>query len=177
MNETIRSIMGRRSIRRYKDIPVDQEIIETLLKAGMAAPSASNRQPWELIVVTMKETREQLAQAHRYARMLLQAPVCIIVCGNRERFYAGAEVQDFWVQDCSAVTENILVAAASLGLGTCWCGVCPHKSHMEAVARILGLPEGILPLNLIALGYPNEDPPVKDKWRPERVHWEGWRTP
>ena len=174
MNETINSIMNRRSIRRYKDIPVDRETIEALLKAGMAAPSASNRQPWELIVVTDRSMLDRLAEAHPYARMLLQAPVCIIVCGNRERFYPEPEVKDYWAQDCSAVTENILVAAQSLGLGTCWCGVFPRKERVAAVSKLLGLPEGVLPLNLIAVGHPDDDPPVKDKWRPDRVHWDGW---
>ena len=174
MNETIKSIMNRRSIRRYKDTPVDKDTIEVLLKAGMAAPSASNNQPWEIIVVTARETREKLSQAHPYARMLLQAPVCIIVCGNSERFYPEPEVQDYWAQDGAAVTENILVAAQSLGLGTCWCGVFPRSERVEAIAEILGLPDGIIPLNLIALGHPDEAPPVKDKWVPARVHWEGW---
>ena len=174
MNETINSIMNRRSIRRYKTTPVDRETIETLFRAGMAAPSASNRQPWELIVVTDRSMLDRLAEAHPYARMLLQAPVCIIVCGNRERFYPEPEVKDYWAQDCSAVTENILVAAQSLGLGTCWCGVFPRKERVAAVSKLLGLPEGVLPLNLIAVGHPDDDPPVKDKWRPDRVHWDGW---
>jgi len=174
MNDTVKSIMSRRSIRRYKDTSVDHDTLEVLLKAGMAAPSASNRQPWEIVVVTRKEIREQLVISHPYARMLLEAPVCVVVCGNRERFYRDSEARDYWVQDCSAVTENILVAAASLGLGTCWCGVFPRKALVEAVAKILSLPEGILPLNLIALGHPDADPPVKNKWRPDRVHWEGW---
>ena len=174
MNPTIENIVSRRSIRSYKDTPVDRKTIEMLLKAGMAAPSASNRQPWELIVVTNRDTLGQLVQAHPYAKMLIQAPVCIIVCGNRERFYQDEEVQGYWVQDCSAATENILVAAASLGLGTCWCGMFPARVTVGSVSKVLELPGGVIPLNLIALGYPNEDPPVKDKWRPDRVHWEQW---
>ena len=173
MNETINSIMGRRSVRRYKDTPLDESTIETLLKAGMAAPSAHNRQPWELVVITDRGVLDRLAAEHPYARMLLQAPACIIVCGNSERFCSGDE-EGFWVQDCSAVTQNILVAAHSLGLGTVWCGVTPRPHLIELVSRIVGLPEGIVPLNLIAVGYPAEKPPVKDKWRPDRVHWEGW---
>lgn len=174
MNETIKTIMGRRSVRRYIDTPVSQDIIETLLKAGMAAPSASNRQPWEFVVVTKKEILEQLAEVTAYTKMLHQSPVCLIVCGNRERFYSDTDAQGYWVQDCSAATENILVAAASLGLGTCWCGVFPRMKNVEAVAGLLGLPEGILPMNLIALGYPSGDTSVKEKWQPDRVHWEGW---
>ena len=174
MNETVNNIMNRCSIRSYKDTPVDKATIEILLKAGMAAPSASNRQPWEIIVVTEQGTREQLVKTSPNAKMLLQAPVCIIVCGNSERFYPDPNVHVYWAEDCSAVTENILVAAQSLGLGTCWCGVFPRKERIAAVSKVLGLPEGITPFNLIALGYPNEDPHVKDKWRQERVHWEGW---
>jgi nitroreductase len=173
-NETIKAIMGRRSIRKYKPTPVDNETIETILRAGASAPSASNRQPWEFIVITKKEMREKLAEAHPYAKMLLQSPVCIIVCGNRERFYPEKEVQDYWAQDGAAVTENMLVAANSLGLGTVWCGVFPRKERVQAVTNVLKLPSDIIPLNLIALGHPDEDPPVKDKWRDERVHREGW---
>ena len=173
MNETINSIMNRRSIRRYKGTPIDRQTIETLLKAGMAAPSASNCQPWKVVVVTNRETRGRLVQAHPQEQ-LLEAPVCIIVCGNSQRFYSNPELKDFWVQDCSAVTENILVAAQSLGLSTCWCGVFPRKARVEGVSEVLGLPDGVVPLNLIALGHPDESPPVKDKWRPERVHWERW---
>ncbi|MDP3063485.1 MAG: nitroreductase family protein [Chloroflexota bacterium] len=174
MNETIQSILGRRSIRRYKSTQVDKATIETILRAGMASPTASNRQPWELLVITSREGREKLARAHSYAQMLLTAPVCIVVCGNRERFYPEREAEDFWVQDCSALTENMLVAAQSLGLGTCWCGVYPRRTRVEAVSKALGLPQGIVPLNLVALGYGDEDPPVKDKWRPDRIHWETW---
>jgi len=173
MNETINSIMNRRSIRRYKSIPLDRGTIETLLRAGMAAPSAHNRQPWEFFVVTDRATLDRLAEEHPYAKMLGEAPVCIVVCGNRERFCGGDE-DDFWVQDCSAATENILVAAQSLGLGTVWCGVTPRQVLIDMVSRIVGLPEGIVPLGLIAVGHPDQDPPVKDKWRPDRVHWEKW---
>lgn len=174
MNETIRNIMRRRSIRKYKDKPVDRDVLDAILQAGAAAPSSSNRQPWEFIVITGQEMREGLSQAHPYARMLLQAPVCIIVCGNKERFYPDKKLQDCWVQDCSAVTENILIAAQSLGLGTCWCGVFPRRERVQAVSKLLSLPGETIPLCLIALGHPDEDPPVKDKWQAERVHWEGW---
>jgi len=174
MNQTIKDIMGRRSIRRYKDTPVDKETIEVLLKAGMAAPSAHNNQPWELMVLTERKILDQLAEEHPYAKMLRQAPVCLIVCGNRERFCTADDEEDFWVQDCSAVTENILIAAQSLGLGTCWCGVTPRPVLIEMVSRIAGIPEGIVPLDLIAVGYPDDDPSVKDKWVPERVHWNKW---
>ena len=173
MNETINSIMGRRSVRRYKDTPLDEPTIEALLKAGMAAPSAHNRQPWELMLITDRRVLDRLAAEHPYARMLGQAPVCIIVCGNSERFCSGDE-EGFWVQDCSAVTENILVAARSLGLGTCWCGITPRPALIEMVSRIAGLPDGIVPFSLIVVGYPDGEPPVKDKWHPARVHWERW---
>jgi nitroreductase len=173
MNETIRSITGRRSIRRYKPTPVDKPTIETLLKAGAAAPSAHNRQPWEFIVITERPILDQLANEHPYAKMLRQAPLCIIVCGNRDRF-CSADEEEFWIQDTSAVTQNILVAAQSLGLGTVWCGVTPRPHIVQMVSRVVGLPRGIVPLCLIAVGYPDEDPPVKNKWRDERIHWNKW---
>jgi nitroreductase len=105
--------------------------------------------------------------------MLRQAPLCIIVCGNRDRF-CSADEEEFWIQDTSAVTQNILVAAQSLGLGTVWCGVTPRPHIVQMVSRVVGLPRGIVPLCLIAVGYPDEDPPVKNKWRDERIHWNKW---
>ena len=172
MNEVLQAIANRRSIRKYQDREVDEATITLLLKAGMAAPSASNLQPWEFIAITDRKTLDRIADTHRYGKMLYHAPLCICVCGNLERAYK--DLPDYWVQDCSAATENILLAVEALVLGAVWCGVHPRPERVKAVREILGLPSHVIPLNVIAVGYPDDDPPVKDKWREDRVHWQRW---
>ena len=172
MSETLKTIANRRSIRRYENRLVDRETIERILRAGVAAPSANNRQPWEFVVVTEREILDRIAEFHPYAKMLFDAPLCICVCGNVRRELGGAP--KFWAQDCSAVTQNILLAAEALGLGAVWCGVYPEEGIVESTRRVLGLPSHIVPLNVIPLGYPDEDPPVKNKWREDKVHWQKW---
>ena len=172
MNEILKTIEDRRSIRKYQDREVDEATITLLLKAGMAAPSAHNLQPWEFIVVTDRKTLNLIADAHSSGKMLLEASLCVCVCGNLER--AHKDFTDYWIQDCSAATENILLAAKSLGLGAVWCGVYPRPDRIKLVREILSLPSHVIPLNVIAVGYPDEDPPVKDKWLEDRVHWHRW---
>ena len=171
-NAVLDAIANRRSIRQYQQRAVDRDTILQLLRAGMAAPSAGNRQPWEFVVTTERQTLDRLADVHPFAKMLYQAPLCISVCANLGRTYEG--VPDYWIQDCSAATENILLAAEALGLGAVWCGVFPRMDRVEEIRRILSLPSIVVPLNVVAVGYGAEDPPVKDKWREERVHWEVW---
>ena len=175
MHEVLQIIARRRSIRRYKDTRVDRATIIRLLKAGMAAPSANNRQPWDFIVITERETLNLLAGIlHPYARMLYHAPLCICVCGRTRRDHADTPEDIAWVLDCSAATQNILLAAEALGLGAVWCGVYPDEDIAEAIRGILNLPTHVFPLNVVAIGYPDEDPPVKDKWRENKVHWQRW---
>lgn len=167
MNEAaFQAILARRSIRQYTDRPVGREQLRRLLEAAMAAPSANNRQPWHFVVVTERDRLNRLAEAHPYGKMLFQAPACIIVCGDPEATY--------WVQDCSAATQNILVAATEMGLGTVWCGVHPRSDREHDVRDILGLPPHITPLNLIAVGYPAEKKEPRTQYNEERVHWERW---
>ena len=172
MNEVLQVIANRRSIRKYQDREVDEATITLLLKAGMAAPSAHNLQPWEFIVVTDRKTIDLIANAHSGGKMLYEAPLCICVCGDLER--AHKDFTDYWVQDCSAATENILLAVEALGLGAVWCGVHPRPDRVKPVREILGLPSTVIPLNVIAVGYPDDNPPVKDKWREDGVHWQKW---
>ena len=163
MSEVLDTIANRCSIRKYQDREVDEATITLLLKAGTAAPSAHNLQPWEFIVITDRKTLNLIADAHSGGKMLYHAPLCICVCGNLER--AHKDFTDYWIQDCSAATENILMAVEALGLGAVWCGVHPRPDRVKPVREILGLPSHIIPLNVIAVGYPDEDPPGKDKWR------------
>jgi len=164
----IDNLFARRSIRTYTSEPVTDVQVETLLQAAMAAPSAGDRQPWHLIVVRDAATRAALAQAHPYAGMLAQSPVCIVPCGDP------AIDALFWVQDLSAATENILMAATALGLGTVWCGVHPREDRAAAVREILGIPKAIIPLCLIAVGHPDEDKEPRTQYNAARVHRERW---
>ena len=142
--------------------------VKTLLEAAMAAPSASNRKPWHFITVTERGKLDSLADAHRYGKMLHQAPLCIVVCGDTE------VSERFWVQDCSAATENFLLAAAALGLGAVWIGVHPSENRVADVKEILGIPEKITPLNLISIGHPAEEKEPRTQYDEERVHRERW---
>jgi len=166
--ELIDTIYSRRSIRRYTEEPVSEEQIKTLLEAAMAAPSASNRKPWHFVVITERETLGRLAEAHKYAKMLHEAPVCISVCGDQ------SVSERFWVQDCSAATENLLIAATALGLGAVWCGVYPSQERVEAIGKILGIEAPVVPLNIIAVGHPAEEKEPRTQYDEGRVHIEKW---
>ena len=157
----IKNMMTRTSIRSYTDEAVSKENIETILRAGMAAPTAVNRQPWHFVVVTNREKLNALAEANRGTRMAAKAPLAIVVCGNMEKALEGTG-RGFWVQDCSAATENILLAAHALGLGAVWTGLYPNEERSKAVRTLLKAPENIVPLCTIVIGHPAEQPQPKD---------------
>ncbi|URZ08033.1 nitroreductase family protein [Clostridium felsineum] len=163
-------ILKRRSIRKYKDIKVANEIVDELLKAGMAAPSAGNEQPWEFMVLRDKDTMKKITEVHAYSKMLLSADVAIIVCGdiNKEK------VKGFWVQDCSAATENILLAAEEKGLGAVWLGVYPMEDRVSGIRKLLNLPSNIMPLSIISIGYPDENKEASNRYNTSRVHYDKW---
>ena len=166
----INNIMTRTSIRQYTDEPVSKENIETLLHAGMAAPTAVNRQPWHFVVINSKEKLAELAGDGPRGGMLKKAALAIVVCGNMDKALPG-QGQGFWVQDCSAATENILLAANALGLGAVWTGVYPDENRAASVAKVLKLPQSFIPLCTIVIGHPAEQPQPKDKWKPENVSY------
>ena len=165
--ETIETIFNRKSVRAYQDKVVEQEKIDLLLKAGMAAPSGMDRRPWELVVLNDRAAMDSLAQALPYAKMLAEAPMAIIVCGDPEK-------SSYWYIDCSAVSQNILLAAEALGLGAVWTGAYPSEERMAAVAEAVGLPANILPLNVIPVGYPAGENTPKDKYNEAKVHYNKW---
>ncbi|MGE0032482.1 MAG: nitroreductase family protein [Pseudothermotoga sp.] len=163
-------IYSRRSVRKYQQREVEDELIIELLRAAMHAPSAGNEQPWHFVVIKSKEKRQAVAQIHPYAQMVLQAPVAILVCADLNlEVYKG-----FWVQDCSAATMNILLRAAELGLGTVWCGVYPNKERVENFRKLFDLPEHVVPFSLVPVGYPAETPKPVDRFRADRIHFEVW---
>ena len=167
------NILTRTSIRAFNDTPVEQEKLEKLVRAGMAAPSAVNSQPWAFVVVTERGQLENLRAAHPHAQMLGTAQAAIVVCGDMRKALDGW-AQEYWVQDASAATENILLAAHGLGLGAVWTGVYPNPEIMPQVAEALELPSYVIPLNVIPIGYPAESPGPKDKWNETNVHYNRW---
>lgn len=168
-NQAYVNILGRVSVRRYADRPVDDEQVSALLHAAMSAPSGVNRQPWEFIVVDDPSLLTRMANALPYAKMAAEAPMAIVICGNRERFLEGVDGV-LWEQDLSAASENLLLAAHALGLGGVWTCLYPHEDRMASVKSILDLPDIFVPFNLIPVGYPLADHAPMDKWHPERVH-------
>ncbi|MCB2210063.1 nitroreductase family protein [bacterium] len=165
----INTIYARRSIRKYQDKPVEREKLETLLKAAMAAPSAMNNRPWEFVVATAPERMDAIRNALMFGKH--NAPAAIAVCANLS-ILKNPIAKKFWVQDCSAASENILLAAVSLGLGTVWLGVHPVKINSKRIAKVLELPQNITPLNVICVGYPAEEKEPRTQYDPARVHWE-----
>ncbi len=169
MEHILDIIMKRRSIRRYVDRPVEPEMLNMLLQAAMAAPSAMNSQPWEFVVVTEKEKMDQLRSVLLFGQY--NAPAAIIVCGS-SKVAGNAAHNLFWVQDCSAALENILIAAAGMGLGTVWIGTHPVKPNVDAVRMVLKIPRRITPLGVVYVGYPAEEKRPRTQYKEERVHWQ-----
>ena len=176
-------IMTRTSIRQFTGEPVSMEQLEILLRAGMAAPTAMNSQPWRFVVLTEKERIAELFGGGPRSGMFTDAGAVIVVCGQttmmRKPFGqpdAPAVEMDniFWYEDCSAATENILLAAKALGLGAVWTAGYPATERIAPLAAALGLPENVVPLSIIPVGIPAEDPAPKDKWNPDHIHWNNW---
>jgi nitroreductase len=161
-------ILARRSIRAYTPGPVTKGDLRKLLEAGMAAPSASNLQPWHFVVVEDRETLGRLAAAHERGKMLSGAAAAIAVCGDT------AISPLFWIQDCAAATENILIAAVSLGLGAVWLGCHPRENRVSAIRAVLAIPEQFGILSLISIGHPAEKKEPRTQYSEERVHHERW---
>lgn len=169
----IDNIMTRTSIRAYTEEAVSDSLIETMLKAAMAAPTAVNIQPWRFVVIKERATLDSLAANIRGMRMAPGAPLGIAVCGDMSVALKG-EAREYWVQDASAATENLLLAAHALDLGAVWCGVYPIRQSVDYVSQLLSLPDSIVPLNVVIIGHPAESPEPKDKWKPENIHYEKW---
>jgi nitroreductase len=172
MNPKLNFIFSRRSVRKYQDKQVPQEMLEDLLQAAMAAPSAVAKDPWHFLVIRERGSLNRLAEVLPNAPMLRQAPAAIVVCGDIERAHDRQE--SFMLQDLSAAVENVLLAANALGLGTCWLGVHPRQERMDGIRRLFKLPDEIIPVAGIAVGWPAEQPEMRTRYNAARVHHEKW---
>lgn len=167
--DALTAIYKRRSIRNYLEKEVERDTIITLLKAATAAPTAANYQPWEFIVVDEAERLIELKKELIFARY--NAPVAIVVCGNMKLAMKGPD-RDMWIQDCSAAIENMLIAATELGLGSVWIGIYPVANRVNLIKKLFNIPEHVIPLSVIYIGYPAEEPEARTQYNEKRVYWQ-----
>ncbi len=164
------AILTRRSIRKFTSQPVSNELVEKILRAGMQAPSARNKQPWHFVVIRNREILDKISVIHPYAYMLKEAPLGILICGDSK-----IEITiEYIVQDCSAATQNMLLAAHDSGLGAVWLGIYPREPRIKALRELLNIPEHIIPVSMIAIGYPDEKKSPENRFKPERIHYDKW---
>ncbi len=171
-NDMISCILTRRSIRKYSDEQIDEKLIRQVLEAAMHAPSAVNRQPWHFIVTSNKERLKKIADIHPHASFITGASHAILVCGDEELQHDNG----YYVVDCGAATENLLLAAHALGIGSCWIGVHPREERKARFRTLYQLPSHIQPYALIALGYPAEERTVNNRYKEDRVHFDFWQN-
>lgn len=164
------NIATRTSIRNYEARKVEKEKIEKMLRAAMAAPTAMNKQPWHFVVVDKRDVLDALAEVNPYAKMLKKAPLAIVVCGDTDKMIEGGG-RDFWIQDASAATENLLLAAHAMGLGAVWTGAYPSEERCKGISGALSLSDNLIPLNVIVIGYPAENPQPKEKFKEENFSY------
>ena len=168
--DALKTIHTRRSIRKYQDKPVPEELLRQILAAAMSAPSANNSQPWQFVVLSDPEILAEIPRINPHARMAQGAPAAILVCGDLSLEISAG----YWVVDCAAAVQNLLLAAHALGLGAVWTGVYPRQQRIDGLRRLLDLPENVVPHSLIVLGYPAEQPAAEDRYRADRVHHNRW---
>ena len=168
------NIMTRRSVRHYTGAPVPVVALEKLVRAGMSAPSSQDTRHFRFIIVNDPELIRALGTSLIYSKMLLTAKHAIVVASDVTVAYGGRETE-YWVQDCSAAAENILIAANTLGWGACWTAAYPRPERMKLVKDVLLLPEQVLPLCVIAVGWPSGIEKPRDKFNPNHVHYNTWR--
>lgn len=164
-------ICKRRSIRKFKQSPITDDLIQELLRAATSAPTAANCEPWEFIVINDEAILSKIRKKMVFAKY--QAPLGIVVCGNLKLAFKGPG-KEMWVQDCSAATENMLIAASGLGLGSVWIGVYPLQDNVKFFSKLLDIPETVIPLNLIYFGYPDEVKEPRSRLNEKRVYYNGY---
>ncbi len=168
--DTLQAIFTRRSVRDFKTDPVSDNDVKSLLRSAMQAPSAANEQPWHFVIITDPEKLQAITEFHPYADMLKEAPLAILVCSDRKLEKKRAR----WLQDCSAATENILLAAHAMGLGAVWLGIFPESDRVFGMQGLLDMPEGVRPVALVAVGHPASTPKPVDRYDESRIHYNQW---
>lgn len=167
----LHNILQRKSVRAYTDRAVSHEQLDTLIRAAMAAPTGRDMRPWHFIVLEGRHQLSPLAEQLPYAKMLAEAQAAVVVCGDMSVTDKEGNPSRNWTFDCSAATENLLLQAEAMGLGAVWTGVYPYDERLEAVKQVLHLPDHLIPLNVIPIGYPKGDPQPKDKYDPAKVEY------
>ena len=168
--ELYKGLMTRRSIRAYTADKIEYHVVEDIIKAGMYAPSAVNCQPWHFMIIDDREIFQKIMDIHPYSSMLKGAQYAILVMGD-EKLQHGP---GYWVVDCAAVTQNILLAAHSKGIGSVWVGLHPREQRKEGIKKLFDLPDHIHPFSIISLGYPDEEKEQPDRFRKDRIHYNQW---
>lgn len=170
--DVLEAIHTRRSIRKFLDQPVGEDLIEKLLAAAMQAPSARNQQPWRFVVIDDRSILAKIPPFMPNAAMTAGAPLAILICGDLEL----EKSEGYWVVDCAAAAENMLLAAHALGLGACWCGVYPRENRMEGLRHLLGLPQNVMAHSLVVVGHPAEQPKPENRYQAARISRNGWKA-
>jgi nitroreductase len=167
---TLEAIRTRRSVRNFATKAIPKETIEELLRAAMSAPSAGNEQPWQFLVIDDRKKLDSITSVNPNAKMCKEAQVAIMICGDTTK----EKYPGFWVQDCAAAAQNILLAAHDQGLGSVWTGIYPIEERVQGFKELLALPDNIIPFCLIPLGYPLKKPPQVARFQRERIHYNSW---
>jgi len=168
--ETMDAIFSRRIIRKYLPKPVTCDLIENILKAGMNAPSAGDEQPWHFVIIDKHYLLQKISEIHPYAKMFKDAPAAVLVCGDQNVL----KFKDLWIQDCSAASENMLLAAHDMGLGAVWIGIYPAENLVREVRGIMNIPQHIVPFSIIGMGYPAEEKTGRLRYDKSKVHNNIW---
>lgn len=166
----IKTIFERRSVRKFKDEPLQDEELGLILQCAMAAPSANNLKAWHFFVVTKRERLNQLGEIHPHGKMLVQAPAALLICGDR---LLQPNI-GYLTLDCAAATQNVLLAATALKIGSVWLGVYPREQRMNDINALFNMPDHIVPIALVALGYADEKKASNNPWTPEKIHYNKW---
>lgn len=169
--DAIEAILSRRSIRKYKKKAVPRKLIDELLNAAMQAPSACDEQPWHFVIINKRAILDEVPKYHPHSYALREAPVAIVVCADLN---LAEEDKAWWVQDCSAATENILIAAQAKDLVAVWLGVYPKDDRVKGIQGLLALPQNVIPLCVIPIGYPDEKKHHESRYQSSRVHYNCW---
>lgn len=167
----LENIFNRTSVREYTDKEISNEDLELLVKAGMSAPTAGNMQPWEFIVIKNKKMLKKLGNMHKFSAPAEKANAAIIVLADMNTYKDRPSFSPFWITDTSVATQNILLAAHSMGIGAVWLSVYPWEGRPQQIKEIIGFDENKEVLDIVVLGYPKGEQKPKDKWKPEKISW------